>query len=82
MDCPLSIGTHKKKTALRAAAISISAFSLMAAWNWEHCYDSALDIIGEVYDMGYGGLSRKHPSDGAGHHSAMLHPGRLPAASV
>merc|ERR1719162_2178716 len=45
--------------ARHAAHVSITAFALMAAWSWEHCFDMAMDVIGDVYDMGYGGLIPK-----------------------
>merc|ERR1719436_1997979 len=39
--------------------ISITGVSLVAAWSWEHCFNIAFDVIGQEYQVGYGGLIPK-----------------------
>jgi len=43
----------------QTVSISVTGASLVAAWSWERCFDAALDIIGERYQVGYGGLVPK-----------------------
>jgi len=43
----------------RAMKLAVSGMSLVAAWSWEHAFDMALDVFGEMNDMGYGGLIPK-----------------------
>merc|ERR1740123_1262006 len=39
--------------------ITMTGISLVAAWSWEHCFDLALDVLGEKYEVGYGGIVPK-----------------------
>lgn len=41
------------------ARLCIMAFSLLTAWSWEHCFVTAIDIVAEEYQVGYGGLVPK-----------------------
>mmetsp|Transcript_91479 Transcript_91479/g.191213 ORF Transcript_91479/g.191213 Transcript_91479/m.191213 type:complete len:645 (-) Transcript_91479:583-2517(-) len=40
-------------------SIATTGISLVAAWSWEHCFDTAFDIIGEEYQVGYQGFVPK-----------------------
>merc|ERR1719240_1845385 len=42
-----------------AARIGMTGLGLVAAWSWEHCFHVALDVVGEEYEVGYGGLIPK-----------------------
>jgi hypothetical protein len=39
--------------------IVTTSVSLATAWSWQHCFNVAFDIIGETYQVGYGGLVPK-----------------------
>merc|ERR1719433_1551786 len=39
--------------------ITVTGISLVAAWSWEHCFNTAFDVIGHQYQVGYGGLVPK-----------------------
>jgi len=39
--------------------LSVSGMSLVVAWSWEHSFDMALDVFGEMYNCGFGGLIPK-----------------------
>lgn len=39
--------------------ITITGVSLVAAWSWEHCFNIAIDVIGEDFQVGFGGLVPK-----------------------
>jgi len=42
-----------------AAKIGMTGLGLVAAWSWEHCFHVALEVVGEEYEVGYGGLIPK-----------------------
>jgi hypothetical protein len=44
---------------IAAAKIGMTGLGLVAAWSWEHCFHVALDVVGEEYQVGYGGLIPK-----------------------
>ena len=44
---------------LQAAELGITGLGLVAAWSWEHCFDTALETISNEYQVGYGGLVPK-----------------------
>lgn len=48
---------HKNTRATRA--ICITGISLAAAWSWEHCFNQAFNILGDRYNIGYGGCVPK-----------------------
>jgi len=41
------------------ADLCVMAVSLVAAWSWEHCFHTAVNVISEQYQVGYGGLVPK-----------------------
>jgi hypothetical protein len=51
--------TEDDEDLLKAAKIGMTGLGLVAAWAWEHCFHVALDIIGEEYQVGYGGVVPK-----------------------
>lgn len=36
-----------------------TGISLVSAWSWEHCFNTAFDLLGQKYEVGYGGLVPK-----------------------
>merc|ERR1719240_963525 len=38
------------------ARLCIMAISLVTAWSWEHCFHTAIRIVAQEYQVGYGGL--------------------------
>merc|ERR550537_530745 len=44
---------------MKAARIGMTGLGLVAAWSWEHCFHVALDVVGNEYEVGYGGLIPK-----------------------
>jgi len=44
---------------LGAAEIGCTGLALTCAFSWEHCFHVALDIVGQEYQVGYGGLIPK-----------------------
>jgi len=41
------------------ARLCVMAVSLLTAWSWEHCFHTAINIVAEEYQIGYGGLVPK-----------------------
>lgn len=41
------------------ANLCVMAASLVAAWSWEHCFHTAINVVSEEYQVGYGGLVPK-----------------------
>jgi len=52
-------GRWTSPQAMETQDITITGISLVAAWSWEHCFNVALDVIGEEYQVGYKGLVPK-----------------------
>lgn len=52
----ISYGSRAVQTAKRLTLLGVS---LAMAWSWEHCYSFALDVLGDKYEVGYGGLVPK-----------------------
>jgi hypothetical protein len=48
-----------KRTMHESVGICITGISLVAAWSWEHCFNVAFDIIGDEFQVGFGGLVPK-----------------------
>merc|ERR1719382_1957554 len=40
-------------------SICTTGISLVAAWSWEHCFNVAFNIVGNEFQVGYGGLVPK-----------------------
>lgn len=56
----LAYATHERFSSARGyAKIVVMAVSLVAAWSWEHCFHTAIDVLAEQYQVGYGGLVPK-----------------------
>lgn len=56
----LAFATHERFSNARGYAdLVIMAISLVAAWSWEHCFHTALNVVAAEYDVGYGGLVPK-----------------------
>lgn len=51
--------TFVTKAARETKAITMTGVSLAAAWSWEHCFNTAFNIIGDEYQVGFGGLVPK-----------------------
>merc|ERR1719424_1407813 len=41
------------------ANLCVMALSLVAAWSWEHCFHTAINVIADQYQVGYGGAVPK-----------------------
>jgi len=41
------------------ADLCVMALSLVAAWSWEHCFHTAINVIADQYQVGYGGIVPK-----------------------
>lgn len=41
------------------ADLCIMAVSLVAAWSWEHCFHTAINVVAVQYQVGYGGVIPK-----------------------
>jgi len=41
------------------AELCVMAFSLVVAWSWEHCFHTAIGVLAEQYQVGYGGMVPK-----------------------
>mmetsp|Transcript_2044 Transcript_2044/g.6196 ORF Transcript_2044/g.6196 Transcript_2044/m.6196 type:complete len:291 (-) Transcript_2044:9-881(-) len=53
-------GGHWETEAVQQTVnVSITGASLVTAWAWEHCFDQALHVIGQRYEVGHGGLVPK-----------------------
>lgn len=52
-------GRLRSPQARETQDITITGISLVAAWSWEHCFNIAFDVIGQEYEVGYGGLVPK-----------------------
>lgn len=50
---------HRSVQETNTMTITVTGVSLVAAWSWEFCFNTAFDIIGERYQVGYGGLVPK-----------------------
>lgn len=59
--CMMALGAEKVHSIEEREEIdmTITAVSLMAAWSWEHCFNYAFDVIGDEYQVGYGGFVPK-----------------------
>merc|ERR1719331_2419265 len=56
----LAFATHERFASARGyAKISVMAVSLVAAWSWEHCFHTAINVLADQYQVGYGGLVPK-----------------------
>lgn len=56
----LAFATHERFSSARGyAKISVMAVSLVAAWSWEHCFHTAINVLADQYQVGYGGLVPK-----------------------
>merc|ERR1719262_1979192 len=42
-----------------SAKIGMTGLGLVCAWSWEHCFHVALEVVGDEYEVGYGGLIPK-----------------------
>mmetsp|Transcript_29323 Transcript_29323/g.57394 ORF Transcript_29323/g.57394 Transcript_29323/m.57394 type:complete len:586 (-) Transcript_29323:119-1876(-) len=52
-------GRTSRPQVLETNRITVTGISLVVAWSWEHCFNIALDVIGQDYQVGYGGLVPK-----------------------
>jgi len=52
-------GRLRSPQARETQTITITGISLVAAWSWEHCFNIAIDVIGQEYEVGYKGLVPK-----------------------
>merc|ERR1719313_566379 len=57
----MSIGyiMGRSREHIDSARIGMTGLGLVAAWAWEHCFHVALDVVGEEYQVGNGGLIPK-----------------------
>jgi len=56
----LAYATNERFSSARGyAKIVIMAVSLVAAWSWEHCFHTAINVLADQYQVGYGGLVPK-----------------------
>jgi len=56
----LAFATNERSSKAKGyAGLVILAISLVTAWSWEHCFHTAINVIAEQYQVGYGGLVPK-----------------------
>jgi hypothetical protein len=60
MITSLAYATQERSSNAKGYAnLVVLAMGLVAAWSWEHCFHTAIDVIAEQYQVGYGGLVPK-----------------------
>lgn len=55
----LSELSMESRTVHTAKRLTLLGVSLAMAWSWEHCFSFALEVLGDKYEVGYGGLVPK-----------------------
>lgn len=56
----LAFATHERSSSAKGYAnLCVMAVSLVAAFSWEHCFHTAINVIATQYEVGYGGLVPK-----------------------
>lgn len=56
----LAYATEERYSNARGYAhLCVTAFSLVTAWSWEHCFHTAIGVLAEQYQVGYGGMIPK-----------------------
>lgn len=55
----MNIEEYQPPSVRETNTIITTSISLATAWSWQHCFNVAFNIIGDEYQVGYGGLVPK-----------------------
>merc|ERR1719236_166163 len=55
----LAMMAERKAESKSYVNLIVMAVSLVAAFSWEHCFHTAMDVIAHNYEVGYGGFVPK-----------------------